>query len=260
MLGITTCHIIHAPTDRPEISYNVTLCATQDKAKDQLTGYVVETLESKQGDPSFRMIVYGRSTDAVDELASIIGCKPFHASRPKAEQAQTFKDWVEGKYRVVVATSLLGCGIDIEGVGSVVHYLTPWSVLDYAQESGRGGRGGRPSTSMIFASQDEREPEEESAYGKATMRRMVLERSQCRRTTLSAFLDKGQTTCATLPQAELCDVCREQAKAPHPGRLVRFSAPTIPKGDIPPLAKAPTIPPTSSSYELERSKFRELQR
>ena len=261
-IGITeaSCHVVHAPTDRPEISYNVKLHGSTDSAKHALVEVMRARLEMKKDDASFRGLVYCRSKKKVDEVASMIRCKPFHADISPEENAKTFKNWVDGKTKVIVATSLLGCGIDVEGVSLVLHLGTPWSVLDFAQESGRAGRGGRLSTSIVFASEKEQEPDEEGSYGKQTMRDWALQTSACRRLALSSFLDEGHTTCATLTGGALCDICREESKREHPGQLVRFSASTIPNGDVPPARKPLRVPPTSSKYEQERSRYKRVER
>jgi len=261
-IGITeaSCHIIHAPTDRPEISYNVKLHPSLKAAQRKLVEVLKSQLAMKKDDASFRALVYCRSKDKVDDLASTIGCRPFHADLSEKENVKTFKDWVGGKTKVIVATSLLGCGIDVEGVGLVLHLETPWSVLDFAQESGRAGRGGRPSTSIVFASEVEREPEGEDSYGRQTMRDWALQRSACRRLALSSFLDGGHTTCVTLTGGALCDFCRAESKLEHPGELVRYSAPTIPDGDVPPPRKPLRVPPTSAKYDQDRSRYRRVQR
>ena len=255
-LGIVDCHVIHAPTDRPEISYNVKLYSTLDEAKEKLVNFVKKQLKCAVNDPSFRGLVYCRSKDQVEELASMIGCKPFHADRPVEERAVSFQDWVDGKQKFMVCTSLLGCGIDVEGVCAVYHFGTPWSILDFVQESGRGGRGGNRSISMVFASHDEREPgNDDDLYGKKTMREWVLQRSQCRRITLSSFLDEGHTTCMLLKGATFCDVCRAQSKEEHPKKLIEFPTQTILDGDIPRPRSLPHVPPTSVSYEISRTQL-----
>jgi len=257
-IGITSasCHIIHAPTDRPEISYNVKLCKSLEDAEKSLVQVYKKWLDMKKEDHSRRVIAYARSKKVVNKLASKLGCKPFHADLSEEENKETFRNWVDGKTKVIVATSLLGCGIDVHGVDLVLHLGTPWSVLDFAQESGRAGRGGRPSTSFVFASENEWEVETEEGdkYGKRTMRDWALETLACRRMALSSFLDGGHTTCATLPGGALCDFCRKQSTQAHPGKLFRFSAPTIHQGDIPPPSKPPHIPPISTKYERDRKK------
>ena len=257
-LGITDCHVIHAPTDRPEIAYHVKLFKTLDQARDELVATVQQTLETKKDDATFRGLVYCRSKDHVEELAASIGCRPFHADRPIQERTSSFKDWVEGKEKFMVCSSLLGCGVDVEGVSVVLHFGTPWSILDFVQESGRAGRGGKPSVSIVFASHDERGPDDDDdLYGKQTMREWVLQNSTCRRTTLSSFLDGGHISCLLLKGAILCDVCMAQSNNPHPKKLVKFPTPDIPLGDIPKPKKLPYVPPTSVTYETDR---RALQR
>lgn len=260
-LGIDDdCHVIHAPTDRPEISYNVKIHPTLDEAKQKLVEAVQGWLEKKKNSTSFRGLVYCRSTDAVDELARLIGCKPFHAGRPEEERKASFQDWVDGKQKFMVCSSLMGCGVDVEGVAVVFHYGTPWSVLDFAQESGRAGRGGKPSLSFVYAGRDERQPAEsddENLYGAVTMREWVLQTHMCRRIALSSFLDNRRTTCTLLKGAVPCDVCNAKSLEPHPGRLVPFSTWTIRTGDIPKPRPLPTIPPSSLEYAVSISQRQE---
>ena len=41
-----------------------------------------------------------------------------------------------------MATSALGTGVDFAGIVYILHVEMPWSMTDFAQASGRGGRGG----------------------------------------------------------------------------------------------------------------------
>lgn len=253
-LGISDCHVIHAPTDRPEIAYEVNLSATLKEAKQKLVKAVKNRLSAKMAD-SFRGLVYCRSRDDVDELAAAIGCDAFHAGRPEEERRASFKRWVEGKQRFMVCTSLMGCGVDVEDVTVVLHLGTPWSMLDFVQESGRAGRSGKRSTSVVCAAEDEREPDGDGVdlYGKVLMREWVLQTSMCRRVALSSFLDGGRVTCTLLKGAAFCDVCTAESLKEHPGRLVSFPTIRIPTGDVPNPRKLPTIPPTSLEYEINRN-------
>jgi superfamily II DNA helicase RecQ len=251
-LGITDCHVIHAPTDRPEISYNVKVFATLDGARDSLVEAVLQQIEEKKAEAPFRGLVYCRSKVQVEELAALIGCQPFHAGRTTEERSASFKDWVGGKQMFMVCSSLFGCGVDVEAVGIVFHFGTPWSILDFVQESGRAGWEGHPSVSMVFASNDEREPDGEvDLYGKHTMRQWVLQTSLCRRIALSSFLDGGHITCMLLKGAILCDVCRVNSNEPHPKKLVAFPTLETPHGDVSKL-KLSHVPPTSVQYETDR--------
>jgi superfamily II DNA helicase RecQ len=254
LLGIANCHTIHAPTDRPEIAYHVKLSKTLDQSRDLLVTAVRSEMGAKEDDATYRGLVYCRSKERVEELARLIGCQPFHADRPIEERTASFKDWVDGRQRFMVCTSLLGCGVDVEGVSAVFHLGTPWSILDFVQESGRAGRGGKPAVSVVFASYDEREPDgENDLYGKRTMREWVLQNSLCRRTTLSSFLDGGRITCLLLKGAILCDICKVKLDEPRPKKLFPFPSPKIPCSDAPKPKKLPHVPPTSVRYETDRS-------
>ena len=251
ILGIQDCHVIHAPTDRPEISYRVQLYPDLDTAKAELVQAAKRELEENT-EGTFRGLVYCRSKKNVEEIASLIGCDAFHASRPMEERKASFARWLEGRAKFIVCSSLLGCGIDVEGVTTVYHFGTPWSILDFVQESGRAGRGGSPSVSVVFASENEREPEvpdEEDLYGMETMREWVLQSSVCRRIALSAFLDHRRTTCTLLRGARLCDVCERESVQEHPARLVSFSSlTTTTDRSTGRRLELPTVPPVSLEY------------
>lgn len=254
-LGVVDCHVIRAPTDRKEISYRVKPHSTLNEAKKALVGDVQAGTRRLKDDASFRGLVYCRRKGEVDELARLIGCPAFHADRPEEERERSFKDWVGGKHRFMVCTSLLGCGIDVEGVRAVFHFGTPWSILNFVQESGRGGRGGGPSISVVYAAEDEEKQEEseKSSYGKEAMWEWVHQQAACRRTMLGFVLDGRRVTCALLKGAALCDVCIAESKKPHPGKLVRFSTPEIPGCGVPAPSKLPNVPPTSLGYERKKA-------
>ena len=215
---------------------------------------VKERLE--RSDENFRALVYCRSKEAVDTLAEKIGCKPFHLGILEAERDPSFKDWVGGKERVMVCTSLLGCGVDVEGVQVVYHFLTPWSAMDFVQESGRGGRGGKYAESYVFASRkDMKHPEgPEDRFGAGIMKDWVLQDSTSRWHALSSFFDINPTTCILLQNANLCDVCKRKMDEPRPNRLVELTPLPISPKNLPIIGPLPLLPPSSTQYALERFK------
>lgn len=50
--------------------------------------------------------------------------------------------WVDGKdgIRWIAATSGLGTGVDIRGIVGVIHARQPYGLVDFVQQTGRGGR------------------------------------------------------------------------------------------------------------------------
>ena len=251
-LAIHQCRVIRAPTDRPEISYNVEMCRSVAEAKQKLVKAVKDQLE--RSPPSFRGIVYCRGRKSTDELAELIGCDPFHSNRPEAERKASYANWIAGQNKFIVSTSLLGCGIDVEGIETVFHFLTPWSVMDYVQESRRAGRGGAWSESWVFASMAEFELEEppKDLFGYSIMKKWVREVSVCRRVALSSFLDGRVTTCILLRNANLCDICKKLKEEPHPRSPVESTSIIIPPTCIPKISPLPPVPPSSIEYARER--------
>ena len=74
-LAIRNCYTIRAPTDRPEILYNVNISKTDDQAQKVLVDVVQARLELESSSPSFRCLVYSRS--------KILGQNSASTSSPK---------------------------------------------------------------------------------------------------------------------------------------------------------------------------------
>lgn len=248
-LGIRNCRIIRAPTNRPEISYNVDMSKTISEARKKL----VTAIEARKAtfSPTSRGLVYCRGRKTTETIAELIGCKPFHSNRPVDERKATFTDWVAGKEQFIVSTSLLGCGIDVDGVEVVYHFQTPHDLMGYVQESGRAGRRGDWAESWVFASEEDWESDDPTDhFGREAMRKWVRLTSSCRRIEISSFLDGRVTTCMLLPGANLCDVCKKQAKEQHPRRPVEINV--TPPTYVPKIGPLPPVPPPSIEYARER--------
>ncbi|KAK1947722.1 ATP-dependent DNA helicase Q-like 3 [Phytophthora citrophthora] len=76
----------------------------------------------------------------------------FHAKIPQEERENTLKKWLSGEIRIVCATIAFGMGIDHPNVRFVVHWNMPKTLENFYQESGRAGRDGEPSQSVLFYS------------------------------------------------------------------------------------------------------------
>ena len=53
-----------------------------------------------------------------------------------------------------MATSALRLGVDLPNVSLVIHHGPPYTLIEYSQESGRAGRNGKLSHTVIVRSRE----------------------------------------------------------------------------------------------------------
>lgn len=98
-------------------------------------------------------MIYGHSVQKVKQLARKLACNAYH--HDAVGKASMLTDFMAGKQRVIVATSALGMGVDIPNIQCIIHIDWPWTMLDYAQESGRAGRDRLQSKAIIIRQERE---------------------------------------------------------------------------------------------------------
>lgn len=100
-----------------------------------------------------KVIVYGGTIKRVERIGAALGCVAYWRGAGNAEEkARRIEAWrvsERGECRCVAATNALGMGIDVPDVRLVVHAGIPRHLVDVAQESGRGGRDGKKSESVV---------------------------------------------------------------------------------------------------------------
>lgn len=76
----------------------------------------------------------------------------FHAKLPQSDKDQALQGFTNDTKPIVFATTAFGMGIDRSDVRQVVHYNSPFTLIDYAQQIGRGGRDGQNALCTTFHS------------------------------------------------------------------------------------------------------------
>ncbi|KAF2008251.1 P-loop containing nucleoside triphosphate hydrolase protein, partial [Aaosphaeria arxii CBS 175.79] len=159
-----------------------------------------------------KIVIYGNSVAKVKRLAQEVGCDAYH--HDAAGKASMVEAFMAGKQRMIVATSALGMGVDIADIRCIIHVDWPFSMMDYAQESGRAGRDGLPSEAVVIAhAGDPWRAEDQQTQAEQAMVRSYVEGpnglAQCRRVVLDGYLDRrGSERVRCEEGEEKCDVCR----------------------------------------------------
>lgn len=85
------------------------------------------------------------------EIAYYVGGDTMEAS----DRRRHADDFVNGRRRVMVATSAFGTGIDIPDIDWTIHIGFPSGLEAYYQELGRAGRDGRTATGVLIVDRDD---------------------------------------------------------------------------------------------------------
>ncbi len=106
-------------------------------------------------------VIYCASRKRVEDLASTLKqgqqlpVAYFHAGLEPSMKHEVLESFIEGTYRIIVATNAFGMGIDKDDVRLVIHCDIPGSLENYLQEAGRAGRDLKSANCiLLFDSSD----------------------------------------------------------------------------------------------------------
>jgi len=212
---IDNVEIFRRNTARKSIRYQVR------DSKDHVPSEVaIQHVQNIQLQPKQRGIIYVRSYNIGGVISSKLKC-PFY--RAKADdKGEVLQQWIAGGGGWIVATGALGTGINIEGIIHVVHVGRPYGLTSFVQQSGRGGRSGEVSESMIITrvehSSGQRRSEIMSEYSveqvdEDAMTEFIQSKS-CRRQVLGRYMDGSAGDSCHESDSMFCDRCRASSRAP----------------------------------------------
>ena len=108
-------------------------------------------------------IVFTRTKRGADRLAdrlhrSISGVAAIHGDLPQTTRDRVMRGFRSGQISVLVATDVVGRGIDVENISHVINYDMPDDAENYVHRIGRTGRMGKDGVAYLFVCPDQGEP------------------------------------------------------------------------------------------------------
>ena len=152
-----------------------------------------------------------RGTDRIQRRLSkrfkSVDC--IHGDMMQGARDRVMKGFREGKIKILVATDVVGRGIDVTGISHIINYDMPQSCDDYVHRVGRTGRMGREGIAFTFVA-----PEEGSELTRVEMRiNRLLQRDE-----IKGFDALARPEPKPASEPEQAGGEPEKKKPPPPGR------------------------------------------
>ena len=137
---------------RENMTYSVERASGEDEAQDILIEIAEQDFDLTRG----QYIVYvgtQRAAEAVAEtLENSLGEEVsfYHGGMMTDDRHDVQERFKSGKTKIVASTNAFGMGIDVRSIRGIVHLGIPGSLEEFVQQSGRAGRDGRDSFSVVI--------------------------------------------------------------------------------------------------------------
>lgn len=120
-----------------------------------------EALKDLYGQISMsQCIIYCNNVKKVSDLHEAMVADGYpvcciHSGMDKEQRYQSYKEFINGSFRVLISSDVTARGIDVQQVSTVINFDVPRSVHTYLHRIGRSGRWGRKGVGINFVSKRE---------------------------------------------------------------------------------------------------------
>lgn len=214
-LCIDNAQIFRRSTARKTIRYQV-----KDSKNEVPSVVAIKYTQQVRLRPGTRGVIYVRSYETGGVVSQALEC-PFYRARAESK-GEVLQQWVQGSGGWIVATGALGTGINIEGIVYVIHVGRPYGLTSFVQQSGRGGRSGEVSESIIVTRVESSSGRRRSGIMSEYSVEQIDEDAMtefiqgqgCRRQVLGQYMD-GDPDGSSCSQTDsvFCDRCRVRSRA-----------------------------------------------
>lgn len=215
---VEDAEIVRSPTTKLNIRYTVKTVEAGRSAVDQEVVRTVVRLENTMRG-EHKGVVYCRTKKRCEAVAGKLGCDYYHSGIAEpGRRAEVLSRWAEGRAesRWIAATTGLGTGVDIPGIVAIVHMEQPYGLVDFVQQTGRGGRRDGEVVESVIVTDGKPVKHDEQSSDVEHMNRQAMERFindvDCRRVGLGLFMDGQARDCEEM-DGERCDRCRDRVES-----------------------------------------------
>lgn len=147
--------VIEAEEEKTDLDLiNQTAYIVSDAEKGPFLRYLIKHHEMKQ------VLIFASSVATADAIENKLRKNKFnataiHSKKSQGARTDTLHHFKSGSLRILVATDLMGRGIDIPDLPFVINYELPRSPKDYVHRIGRTGRAQNAGDAISLVSQSE---------------------------------------------------------------------------------------------------------